>query len=192
MTDIPIKAASAVILCAAFAGCGAMDSTSSPSYHLSASTAPVYTQVNLRPDDARSKLTTTNFQQAGLIPLCTQVRLVEVTGKVAKFRVENSGREYIYVREKHLVAPFHQHLDRIFGTGCNSTKASALSSIDRQGIKEGRALTGMTKQGVIYAIGYPPDHATPSTDSDAWTYWRNRFRRFIVHFSNGRVTTVQN
>ena len=59
------------------------------------------------------------------------------------------------------------------------------------GVRDGRVYTGMTKRGVVFALGYPPSHATPSTDANQWRYWRNRWRTFIVHFEDGRVARVQ-
>ena len=40
------------------------------------------------------------------------------------------------------------------------------------------------------AIGYPPEHATPSLDSDVWTYWKNRFGKLKVTFANGKVSEI--
>ncbi len=47
------------------------------------------------------------------------------------------------------------------------------SNIDQKGISNGAALNGMTKDGVLAALGYPPLHRTPSLDSSNWIYWRN-------------------
>ena len=44
---------------------------------------------------------------------------------------------------------------------------------------------------VQVAIGYPPITRTASLESDAWTYWSNRFHTFIVHFEQDKVTRIQ-
>lgn len=50
----------------------------------------------------------------------------------------------------------------------------------------------MTRQGVIYAIGYPPRHVNPSLERGDWTYWESRFDRIIVEFDeNGIVTGMR-
>jgi hypothetical protein len=84
-----------------------------------------------------------------------------------------------------------KHLDRFFGKSCPRGKVDALGAVDKKGIKEGRALPGMTRAGVIFAIGYPPEHATPSLDASAWKYWRNRFATTLIHFEGGKVAKVQ-
>ena len=67
-----------------------------------------------------------------------------------------------------------------------------LSDVDRQGIKEGKALVGMSKQGVMIALGYPAKHETPSTDQNRWTYWKGRMAKYAVEFdNNGKVASVQ-
>jgi hypothetical protein len=59
------------------------------------------------------------------------------------------------------------------------------------GIQQGQVFQGMSKQGVILAIGYPPEHQTPSLEADQWSYWRNSHRRFQVYFVGGLVSGIQ-
>ena len=68
-----------------------------------------------------------------------------------------------------------------------------LSDLDQQGIKDGRVSIGMTKKGVMTALGYPAPHRTPSPDENKnWIYWTNRFRSFSVVFDdNGVVTDIK-
>ena len=82
------------------------------------------------------------------------------------------------------------HMNRYFGPNCPDL--TALSDADRAGIQQGQVFQGMSKQGVILAIGYPPEHATPSLDSDQWSYWRNSHSRFLVYFVDGVVSGIQN
>ena len=66
------------------------------------------------------------------------------------------------------------------------------SAIDLKGIKNGKAYKGMTKKGVMTALGYPASHETPSLEDNQWKYWRNRFRTVVVEFnSKGKVVNVR-
>ncbi|WP_455210737.1 hypothetical protein [Kaarinaea lacus] len=153
----------------------------------------VYTLTNLHPDENRAKLFSVNFQQAGLIPLCTEVEILEVRRKRIDFKVKDSGREYKYLHHKTAGEDVKTNAVRYFGKECNKDKVAKLSAKDQEGIAQGKALVGMSKQGVIYAIGYPPLGATPSTDASTWKYWFNRFNTFAVIFSaDGIVTQVMN
>ncbi|HDS15958.1 MAG TPA: outer membrane protein assembly factor BamE [Proteobacteria bacterium] len=67
-----------------------------------------------------------------------------------------------------------------------------LSEVDLKGVKAGKAYNGMTKKGVMAALGYPAAHETPSLDDNQWKYWRNRFRTVVVEFNtNGIVSNVR-
>jgi hypothetical protein len=67
-----------------------------------------------------------------------------------------------------------------------------LTAQDQQGIQAGRAMAGMTKQGVMIALGYPAKHRTPSTDLNAWVYWKGRFNTLVVNFGeDGKVASIR-
>ena len=153
----------------------------------------VYTLTNLHPDENRAKLFSVNFQQPGLIPLCTEVEILKVKNKRIDFKVKETGKEYKYVHHKTAGEDVKTNAVRYFGKECNKDKVAKLSEKDQEGIKLGKALVGMSKQGVIYAIGYPPLGANPSMDASSWKYWFNRFNTFAVIFdADGIVTQVMN
>ena len=151
----------------------------------------VVTLTNLHPDEPRSRLHAANFQQAGLIPVCSEVALLERNKERLVFSVNASGKRYEYYHHKAAGEPFPDHLTRYFGTACPRAQLAALDKLDQEGVKQGKALPGMTKQGVVFALGYPPPHVTPSLDADRWIYWTNRFNRRAVVFERGRVLVVE-
>jgi len=161
------------------------------SYHL-VGAGEVYTLVNLHPDEGRGRLSSVNYQQKGLIPLCTRVTIESVSSSEMKFRLQAGGRQYTYQFHRTLREPIDRHLDRYFGRSCDKAKIQQMSQVDRDGILQGQALPDMTKDAVILAIGYPPEHATPNLEANAWRYWKNRWGdTILVHFEDGKVTHVQ-
>ena len=82
-----------------------------------------------------------------------------------------------------------QQMARYFGTACPNV--TAMSPADQAGIQQGQVFQGMTKQGVIMAVGYPPEHRTPSLQQDTWYFWGARNRTYQVYFANGIVTAIQ-
>lgn len=155
--------------------------------------AEVYTKTNLHPDESRQRLYAANFQQAGLIPVCTRVRIDDASEKALEFRRVDTGREYTYSNHKTNPEPFADHLLRYFGFSCPEAEIRTLSALDRKGIEEGIAKVGMSKRGVILALGYPPKHETRNPESDnSWIYWSNRFNRFSVEFDQyGKVSRIR-
>lgn len=148
----------------------------------------VYTLTNLHPDPVNMRLYTVNYQQAGLIPVCTEVMVTRATSKAVIFQVD--GREYEYIRHKTLTEPFDQHIQQVFGKTCPQNQIAGMSRLDREGIEEGKAKVGMSKAAVAIAMGPPPSHATRSMDLDQWMYWQNRFGRLSVEFENGKVSEI--
>ncbi len=149
----------------------------------------VYTLVNLHPDEQRHRLYSVNYQQSGLIPRCSKVAIESVDKRKMTFRLDG-GPEYEYVFHNSLRDPIPKHLDKVFGKKCDKASVEKMSDVDRKGIRAGTVLPGMSKRGVTLALGYPPEHATPSLDSDVWTYWKNRFGKLKVTFANGKVSEI--
>jgi hypothetical protein len=141
-----------------------------------------YTLVNLHPDNERSRLYAVNFQQRGLIPVCSEVEFLGFGPKSFKFRVVSTNREYEYVNHKAAAEPFPDHVSRFFGPVCPRDEIESLSEIDRRGIREGRAIEGMSRRGVIFAMGHPPRHVNPDPNAPSFMYWKNRFNRVEIQF----------
>jgi hypothetical protein len=155
--------------------------------------AAVYTLTNLHPDNQRSRLYAVNFLQPGLIPVCSRVEVLELKGDLLRFRVLKTGRTYDYINHKAAAEPFEDHLRRFFGLSCPAEEIERLSDIDRKGIKKGQAFPGMTKRGVVLALGLPPRHVNPDLEVDDWIYWKHRFNRIRISFDeNGHVSEIRN
>lgn len=153
--------------------------------------SPVYTLTNLHPDDPRPLLWSKNFLRAGLIPVCTPVAVTRSHRSAIWFRVPGSKVEYRYQNVNSAnPRPFREHLAMVFGPRCPREEIDRLDEVDRRHIEAGTVGPGMTRAGVIFAIGYPPEFRTPDLQADTWTYWRSRVRSFEVVFGeDGRVVT---
>lgn len=152
----------------------------------------IVTLVNLHPDfSKRPRFSAVNWIRPALLPMCTEVTILEMGRKVAKVKDNKEGTVYYYYYHKAAAEPFANHLKRYFGPSCDSAKVAGMNELDRKGIKEGMALVGMTKDAVAYALGYPARHQTPSLDSDNWKYWKGRFDTMLVSFSDGKVSEVK-
>lgn len=63
-----------------------------------------------------------------------------------------------------------------------------MNQAELQAIKEGKLVVGMSKAAVIMAYGYPPEHRTPSLESNTWIYWIDRFRNKAILFDENNRT----
>ncbi len=150
----------------------------------------LFTLTNLHPDEQRSLLYSVNYQMPALIPVCTPVDVAVISSKKMIFTVPSTGKKYQYVfHRRSMTEGVEAHVAKYFGEKCPDL--NSMPPTDQAGIQKGIALQGMTKQGVLVAIGYPPTHQTPTLDSDNWRYWRNKFAQFEVVFTNGVVSAIR-
>jgi hypothetical protein len=149
------------------------------------------TLSNLHPD--KQEIHAINYQLPGRIPVCADVTVKKVSKKAIVF--DYSGVEYQFVLDKHTNGAdvsLQQAAQTYFGPKCNEAKIKSLSAVDQEGITSGRAKVGMSREGVLLAMGRPPFHANPSLDAPEWMYWRNRFARLAVEFDDkGTVVNVR-
>jgi hypothetical protein len=150
------------------------------------------TLINLHPDMNKRKLYTMNYQLGAIIPVCTDVTVKSVSGKKLSFDFQ--GVDYTLEYDKHTSGAgvsFQEAAQQFFGPACDKAKMNSLSQVDKDGIQSGTARIGMSKDGVLFAMGRPPKHATPSLDNTTWMYWQNRYGKQAIEFdSKGKVTKI--
>jgi hypothetical protein len=149
------------------------------------------TLSNLHPD--KQEIQSINYQLPSKIPVCSDVTVKKISKGAMVF--EHSGTQYEFVLDKHTKGAdisLQQAAQAFFGPKCDQAKLKSLSKVDQEGIASGRAQVGMTREGVLLAMGRPPFHANPSLDVPEWMYWRNRFARVAVQFDDkGKVTNIR-
>jgi hypothetical protein len=146
-----------------------------------------YTQFSLFQENDNFR--TTNYRKGFLIPVNTRVSLVSIGSKKAELKLADSGHPLTIENvPKHTNEDMQTAFKKIAGP--RKVDLSAFSVDEQESILAGQVKKGMGRKAVLVAIGYPPQIETPSLDSNDWTYWSNRFNRFIVHFKNGKVDNI--
>jgi hypothetical protein len=154
----------------------------------------VQTIANLHPDMQRRVLFTLNYQQDGLIPICSDVTVIK-SGK-KKLTFEYQGQEFEIAYEgftEKAGVPFQKAVQTLYlDKSCDKAKLQSLSKIDKEGVRTGQPKVGMTRDGVLLAMGRPPIHANPDLGLSSWHYWRNRYGKRVVNFGeDGKVSSIQ-
>jgi len=170
-----------LVLCSLL-GCAATGEDALERIPRLAGASQVFTLTNLHPDDRHSRLSAVNYQQDGLIPICSVVEILSLSDDRMKFRVDETWTEYVYVYHRAAREPFERHLARYFGPSCPQDQLDALSEEELRHVKAGDVAPGMSRLAVVLAIGYPPLRSTPSLEAPQWRYWRSRFRTMLVVF----------
>ena len=106
-------------------------------------------------------------------------------------RTDNGEKIRFTFSDRHMAMDKQTYIDKIFSM--DEIALDHLSSVDLKGVRDGKALKGMSKEGIMTALGYPAAHKTPSLDNSEWIYWTNRFGTFAVLFDKaGKVKGIRN
>ncbi len=154
-----------------------------------------YTLCNLHPDPAKQTLASINYLQIGIIPLGSEVKIDSRNAKRMQFTVADTGVQYTWVYTKHTRQAgmsLADNLTLFFGRDPAAYDSAQFSDADNEGIRLGNVTVGMSRAGVLLAIGTPPAHGTPNLKLPTWTYWKNVWTRRTVTFGpDGLVSEVK-
>lgn len=116
-----------------------------------------------------------------VIPAGSEIAILKTSRKEFSFSVTADGKVVDFeFHEPRMGMSVGQYIERI--TSPAPVSFDGFSEQDRAGIAAGKASPGMTKEGVMSALGYPAAHRTPSLESSTWVYWTNRFKTIAVEF----------
>lgn len=134
------------------------------------------------------KFNDANYQSAGkFIPLGTPVQVLRMTDVDVTFIDTNTNRSFTWVK-RYARVPLASLLKVWLMEEDPHKVVNGFSENIRSLIYKGKIEVGMTKQQVIFALGFPPQHRTPSTSLDIWTYWEKG--PYTVHFNEGVVASI--
>ncbi|MEZ4601620.1 MAG: hypothetical protein R2940_17665 [Syntrophotaleaceae bacterium] len=157
-----------------------------------------YTKYNIHTQAKGGKLLSAsyaNYTRPGaghyIIPAGTKIVISGKSRKEIKFQIDGDEREVQFLfHESRMGMSVDEYIQKI--TSADPVSLKKLSTLDRKGVAEGKAFVGMTREGVMTALGYPATHKTPSPDSPTWIYWTNRFGTLAVDFDDkGRARSVR-
>jgi hypothetical protein len=130
-----------------------------------------------------------------LFPVNTAVRVSPLSrwraGRGFLLTTVDDGKKISYEFHKQRMG---MSIDEYVKLITSPTKVSleGFSKKDQEGIRLGKAMVGMTKKGVMTALGYPACHKTPSLEDSVYVYWQSRFKTLAVEFdSKGKVIRIR-
>ena len=152
-----------------------------------------YTTANIWytvPGDIRS----TNYHEGAMIPFGSQVTIDGLSSRGVGFTTTNNLTCRMVYVGKHSTISMREHFNLYFSVDDPSKPGSEFdrfSEMEKENVKKGNLIIGMSKAAVLAAYGYPPSHTTPDLTVDYWRYW-TRFRQEVhVCFENGRVSKLE-
>lgn len=152
----------------------------------------LYTAYNVWYESPQ-KLYSTNYSTGALLPAGSEVTGVVRGSKKLEFVDAKTNVKFTveFVAKHNPGVTIEQFTDRFLTPKDFAQLTAGLSDDEIKAIKTGQVQVGMSKKAVLVARGYPPEIATPSIELDAWKYWYNRFKSYLVEFSNGKVSRTE-
>jgi len=147
-----------------------------------------YTRCNLHYEG--DWISDSNFGSLPFIPAGTPIKLngygryrlyVDMDGKAMRIGLD-------YGRAQETLEQFAEKL--ILAENPKERIAKYPAEV-REAIRLGQVVTGMTKEQVIVAVGYPQRDETVSLDSPVWNYWASSFAPYrVIWGKNGRIAEI--
>ena len=75
------------------------------------------------------------------------------------------------------------YASKIFSAKTRKQLLAGMTAEEKDGIRRGTPVLGMSKKEVIVAFGYPPTHETPSLKTNKWKYWLNVVGTLTICFN---------
>lgn len=180
-----VRILSVAVLAILLGACAAVKSGKSPIPEVEGKT--VHTQLNFWVVEGEHE--TTNYHMGSMIPVNSEVRIVDTTASTITGEVIDSGRRFTIINvaeysKEDIEGIYNRYFDS------ESRNLGRFSGAEREAIKAGDIEKGMSKDAVLVARGYPPAHRTASTEMNSWRYWKGRHNTMVVRFDNGRVASI--
>lgn len=189
-----VRFSAVLLMCGILLGCGGMKPALAGDV--------LYTRYNIHVQDQTRRngehlyrASYANYTDPGsghiIIPADSKIKITKVTRKEFRFLVPAKGIEVRFeYQEPRMGMSVNAYLQKI--TSPTPVSLEGFSKVDRRGIAQGKALVGMSRKGVMTALGYPATHRTPSLDASTYIYWTNRFGTIAVEFDkDGKVKKVK-
>jgi len=131
------------------------------------------------------------YEAGSMLPAGTKVTVTKVGQWGVQFRPDDSQEIYTLG-----FSYGWKHLDRskYFENVLRETDPVAAvtpsSPAIATAIKEGRLVSGMTRNEALLARGYPPAHKTPDLEADEWIYYETPGFMVRVVFLDGKITSM--
>ena len=150
-----------------------------------------YTQVNIWYTDPKD-IRTTNYHNGVMIPFGTKVTIDSMHHDWMEFTTTNLVSFKLLL--SHSVISMRENFDRYFSADDPRKPGGMYESfteMEKENLKTGNIVIGMSKSAVLVSYGYPPSHVTPDLKSDFWRYWMISRDVVDLCFKDDKVSDIK-
>lgn len=140
------------------------------------------------------KILSTNYHKGKMLKVGDKFKIIDLAGRGIIFSDEK-GVEYAIIHHKKYtpissIELFERYFSKtsVMAAGAAFTK---FTQEEQKNIRNGKIVKGMSKESVLMSYGYPPEHRTPTLESDSWIYWDTRWASRTATFEKGKLVSYQ-
>ncbi len=161
-----------------------------PLQESAASGKKIYTAYNIWFEKAE-RIWSINYKKGAVIPAGTLVRDAEIITTNRRHQAiifttvkEKRAFTIFWIKKYHPGKTIQQFKNNMFTSKTFEELTSDMSREEIAAIKKGKIVMRMSKKAVLACYGPPPEHATFSQEHNVWDYWKSKFVRMRIFFSD--------
>lgn len=150
-----------------------------------------YTQVNIWYMDP-SDIRTTNYHEGAILPFGTKVTVNGLHRDLVRFTTASEIGFTLYL--KHSLISMEDNFYRYFSTEdptLPGTPYDSFTEMEKENLKKGNVVLGMSKSAVLASYGFPPSHVNPDLNADFWRYWMSFREEVHIYFKDNLVSEIK-
>lgn len=140
------------------------------------------------------KILSTNYHISKMLKAGEKFKIIDLAGKEIIFSDEKGVEYAIIHHKKYTPISLIELFDRYFSKTSVMAAGGAFTKFtqeEQKNIRDGKIVKGMSKEAVLMSYGYPPEHRTPTLESDNWIYWDTRWASRTAIFEKGKLLSYQ-
>ncbi|MCH8077719.1 MAG: hypothetical protein IIC64_18070 [SAR324 cluster bacterium] len=126
-------------------------------------------------------------QPGKFLPAGTRITNFNVDSYGLSFKAEGKSFSFSFNSGWHPGQTIESYAKRMATTKDFKELTAGMSEKEIDGVRRGAPIAGMSKNEVIIAFGYPPEHHTKILRLNSWKFWISRATTMIICFDKNEI-----
>lgn len=121
------------------------------------------------------------------LPAGTEITNFGVDNYGLSFKAEGKSFSFSFSSGWHPGQTIESYAKRMVTTKDFKELTAGMTEKEINGVRRGAPVAGMSKDEVIIAFGYPPEHHTKTLKLNRWKFWISRATTMIICFDKNQI-----
>ena len=126
-------------------------------------------------------------QPGNLLPAGTRITNFDVDIYGLSFKAEGKSFSFSFNSGWHPGQTIESYAKRMVTAKTFKKLTAGMTEKEINGVRRGAPIAGMSKDEVIIAFGYPPEHHTKTLKLNRWKFWISRATTMIICFDKNEI-----